>query len=348
MLPYAVLPATALLLTVLPVSGMLRSPRALYLSLFPAGYLLSIIISSIAAVKIDSAILLKAVLFALTPWLVSNAARSRRSLESLTWSLWAAGMCAFAYGVYGYITGNTGDPIQHSLGYFGITYTDSTRNGDMFYLQAPFWIGLFAPDASRTHLRWWLARVTAPLLALGMVFSLGRGCWLAMAVGGISVGLRYAKTRRRRILGITAAFGALAVLLAWSMSISSPEAAERVTGRWATLFTLSEEGGNSNQARLGLARAVFDVYVSMPLGVGIGNARYHLRSSLGDVVNHAENSYLQLLLEQGPIGLIALTALLGGLIKRLAGTGDRGEKDGPVPLSLFCDRRYNGDIRITE
>jgi O-antigen ligase len=67
--------------------------------------------------------------------------------------------------------------------------------------------------------------------------------------------------------------------------------------------------------RIDLTGKAIELALANPIGVGVGNARYYLTGIVGvEAVNHVENEYLQLLVEQGILGLGAYITLMAWLI----------------------------------
>jgi O-antigen ligase len=91
-----------------------------------------------------------------------------------------------------------------------------------------------------------------------------------------------------------------------------------IAQRFQTIWQDSSEQGNSNPARLVIISGAADVIAkSWGLGVGVGNLRFSLPAETGQYFNHAENTYLQALAEQGLLGFLGLIILSSYTIKRL-------------------------------
>ena len=92
---------------------------------------------------------------------------------------------------------------------------------------------------------------------------------------------------------------------------------ELLASRVDSISSLSEEGGNSNLARTLLLVKVADIAITHPLGVGVWNLKYYLTDFYISGLASAENIYLQLLAEQGILGLGSYLFVLGLIGKRL-------------------------------
>jgi O-antigen ligase len=146
------------------------------------------------------------------------------------------------------------------------------------------------------------------LLLAGVLCSLSRGAWLALA---IAAPLAIFAVRRGK--GLAAAYGSLAVAGIFSIGLIGWLGVSRVIERRTS--TLLDLNGLASDGRLGnwaeSLRALGDYWL---LGSGLGTygyaylpyqERYHNAWHL-----HAENQYLEALLDGGAVGLI----LLGGQI----------------------------------
>ncbi len=288
-------------------------------------YIFSLISSTFVAKEPNWALIVKYALMALIPILVSLAIQDEATLNVALVCLTITGLAVFAYGVYGYFGGQIGDPVERTLGYFGITYTTSTRNSDMLFLMATFWLmfGYYFFRIRQSHkILDFLLLVVLMAFVGAMVLSLSRGTWVSVVITILFLSLLRANGRLGSrqppvwiflIAGITVV-GGLYFLL-------PPEQWDLVALRSRLLFSLSTEGGNSNAARIALAGDVFQVIISHPLGVGVGNLRFYLSDFSYGTVNHAENVYLQILGEQGILGLISFSGLLFWVAIRLFRTG---------------------------
>jgi O-antigen ligase len=90
------------------------------------------------------------------------------------------------------------------------------------------------------------------------------------------------------------------------------------------------EGGNSNKDRLQLIVKSIELAVTHPLGVGVGNARHYLTEYGEDGFNHVENEYLQVLVEQSVIGLIAFVMMLWGVVFGVLRRANRSSHQEPA------------------
>ena len=151
----------------------------------------------------------------------------------------------------------------------------------------------------------------AAALALAIPVSQSRGGVLSLVAGLVAFfvlahrGDQGTLPRRR---WVTAAIG-VGVLIAIAQAVLPPEAAQRV----ATLASSAPD--TSASYRLGLWRDTLRAAAASPIpGQGLGafqDALPRFKQSAGDLrVEHAENDYLELLVEGGVIAALALAAFL--------------------------------------
>jgi hypothetical protein len=356
-LPYAVLllAATAPLVLADRVLGGEADGNAIPAWLVWAwlGFAYSLALSFGTATKVDPGRILKAAAMMGGPVLLVWAAPEARYIKASVVLLGATSLAVFAYGVYGFVTGTTGDPIQHTFGYLGVTYEEATRNGDVMYFQTAFWIlaakflwGSRAPAS-------WLWGALAGVVAIGIGLTLSRGAWISTSLALIVVVWASGLLKTRRV-ALPMAAGLTAALFLAATGIWDPfgaalegrvgrsegpvaEAVQRLRSRMATIGTMSEAGGNSNKQRMQLITRAADLAWAHPLGIGIGNTRLYIHDiGLESGLNHVENDYAQLLLEQSAIGAASmLTMLLGFLAlgyRRLRGSQ---RSDGWVGWALW-------------
>lgn len=252
------------------------------------------------------------------------------------WMLGATSLAVLIFGAYGYLTGEVGDAIEHGFGYFGVTYTTSTRNSDALYF-----LTLFAISFALARKKTGAIRVAGYGVALGagtaIIMSLSRGAWMATAAG--LCGVFYLARRNRSPRRLDARM-MTALLLVLVLSIGAwfvpEEMTEVVARRLQTIFNTSDEEGNSNPARIAILSGTTDVILdSAGLGVGVGNLRLFLPAKAGWYVNHAENTYLQVLAEQGFVGFLAFCALGLYVTRRLIAMYRRSPGDWVTEALLF-------------
>lgn len=290
-------------------------------------YYFSIVLSSNFAKDIDGELLFKWFLFPLMPICISLIGNKLNTIKYALVLFMVSGFCVFLYGIYGFVTWKVGDPLQHTLGYFGVTYEASSRNGDMLYFQSTFWIlaaiSLYADRVSRI-LRI-LCGFLAAMVAGGLVLSLARGAWISAVLTFIAVifiqkslrksygifQVKYFKTKLTVILLFITA------LLSVFLFTAGDDYKQLLAARTDSISTLSEEGGNSNLARTRLLLKAAEVAVKHPFGVGPWNLKYYLEDFYMTGLASAENVYFQVVAEEGIVGLVAYLYILLWTYKRL-------------------------------
>lgn len=278
-------------------------------------YNISILISLFYAVKVDWILVAKQVLFSASPMIIMAAKDGHKNNQHLVRILMINGVAIFLIGAYGYFSGEIGEVSEHLQGYFGVTYLESTRNSDMMFFHVPFLLIL-------SYLFYWKTKgvkilylaVTVAIM-MGMVLSYSRGTWISIALGTLSLVLvNWGHIKSKLKILLFSIFGMLALVVFFFLN---PDTYQYVADRFALLFTLSMDRGNSNQARIYLIQKSLELFAMRPLGVGIGNFRYYFSDFFVGPVNHAENMYLQVLVEQGIFGFLSIVGFLGWLLKKL-------------------------------
>jgi O-antigen ligase len=221
--------------------------------------------------------------------------------------LYLSSIFIFLYGVYGFFNWDVGEFIQHTFGYFGITYTDATRNGDMLFLFIPFWYSFFTIVFNKLNHFWKsINLVILILISTGIIFSFARGAWISLFLTFIIIILISFKTNvyiikrmlKKILLFILVSFFAAFLLIPL-------EVRDYVSNRFISIFNPEKaEGISSNAARKDIFTKSYKIFINDPFfGVGQDNVSRFLTYDNGATANHAENMFLTILLENGIFGL---------------------------------------------
>jgi len=291
-----------------------KSQSALYAVLC---YSLGALLSIVGAHDIDYLLVFKMCVFPTIILLVALVQPDLRGLTRLLLVLGVTGILLAGYGLYGFVTGATGAIEEHLLGYFGITYTEATRNGDILYIIVPFWClaGLLWSRYGVASARW--GRVTLwcllGCLSLALLMSFVRGIWITIPLTCIFGGVLIRKPGKRFAAAAAIAIALLAITqlggIIGQLATAWGGSAQQLVARAQTVGTLesSAQASNRNENRLVLIRAAVKIGVeSSPFGLGIGQFRNVAPEEAELVVNHAENMYLQVFCEQGWLSLAGL------------------------------------------
>jgi len=304
------------------VARLVKDQGSIYLSnallMFTFVYLLSLVVSTSISQFPDLGMTVKSFFFTMTPFLVACVSDKVKFVRRAIICLGISGFVVFLFGAYGFVTGEIGSQSEHLLGYFGVTYEPATRNSDMLFLQSTFWILLsILLFGTRSRMRIVYA-VGVALLAAGMFLSLVRGTWITTSLTLLIImviGSRY----RPQIRYVFPLFLVVVVVCLTGITfLLGQEQVHLIVNRFSTLSTLSIDGGNSNLARIDLAGRILRIIPEHPFGVGVANVRFYLADFPFGVVNHAENVYLQLCVEQGIFGVAIFLLLLGWILSRLS------------------------------
>jgi len=292
--------------------GLIKTePPKKFLLLIILGYTLSLLIpiqtdwDNITAIITRWAFALIIVLFVL----FFNNKKNLNKIVAVT--VFACVLIA-CYGFWGYVFGNVGydqtEIWQNYSRYFGIHYTESTRNSDIYFLAFPFFVCL--PFLQKANKKWHKSTsfVVCALCFLGLILSFSRGATISLFLV-LFLFLLDSKVKTKEFIfwgGVFFLFGFFALeyfnmttyFYAKLLSIVSPSKAS---------FYLLES--MSNETRIYLAKTTIEIWVDNPVwGVGIGNLPYYYRDA-GFVLNHAENTYLSILAENGIIGLTGFSLI---------------------------------------
>jgi O-antigen ligase len=207
------------------------------------------------------------------------------------------------------------------------TYADLNAAGSVLAMVLVAGTGLLGDS------RWrWATAIALPIIALGLWITGSRTALLALAM--IAVWLLLAEAVRRRGRTRWMAVGATAAVL--------------TIGLWTAAAYPSARNVSASTAvgaRTFLAQIAVEMWRSAPiLGVGIGRF-WHESASFGGpdrrfgIVNeNAHNNFLQVLAEQGAVGLMALVGALGAVFagsRRPAGTSEPFKRFLAMGLVVF-------------
>lgn len=181
------------------------------------------------------------------------------------------------------------------------TYVDSNAAGSVLAMVLVAGMGLVAGFRSR-----WLTLTALPVIAVGLWLTGSRTAMLALGLGLLGLSIR--EGIQRRTWGRLLAVGVLAGAIAIGVWVASYPATRNVAASTAIGF------------REFMSRVAVDMWRSAPvLGVGVGrfwveSARFGGSERPYGIVNeNAHNNFLQVLAEEGLVGLIALLLVLATL-----------------------------------
>lgn len=223
-------------------------------------------------------------------------------------------------------------PVDHSLPGPLACFRNRNHFAAFLAMLIPLALALIADD--RAHRRWLplLASLTAlPLLGLALILSLSRGALLATAAGLLALLLLLAASRHWRVAASLALLGALAA----GALLLTPHPAVRE--RLATLANLQAE--DSYQTRLSAWRDARAIVRAYPLiGAGANGFRLvypqHRTTSQSASMTHAENEYVQGMVDGGLLGLLLTLTLLGlAALAVLPPTRHTGRTFGILPFA---------------
>ncbi|HCJ66448.1 MAG TPA: hypothetical protein DHV62_03775, partial [Elusimicrobia bacterium] len=261
----------------------------------------------------------KLIIFLSFPILFTNVIRDNKSLKTCLWSLVTVGIILGVYGFYGYFTGNIGEDTQKAwwwtyARYYGIHYTPSTRNSDIYYIVIPLIITLvflsFA-NLKSTVIKAFLTGLSL-MFFIGLLLSFSRGGWVSTIIT-IFIFLLIFWKKRNIYLRKNLRMWLIIILVPLFFIISNKVLnyfgmANYFIGKAITIFRPAEasyylQEKDSFDERIELFKITLDIVISNPLGVGPDNLRY-IYPSYFIGAQHPESNYLHVLAENGIIGFL--------------------------------------------
>lgn len=285
----------------------------------------SIILSCIIGVEISEKYAIHLVLLLSIPILFTSILKDIRTLQVVMSIIIISGFFLFLYGTYGYITGKIGEEAsslvwKNYARYFGLHYTPSTSNSDVYYFSIPLLL-VFSELLFNHHLSHRMKLLKLFLLIIltsAVLLSFSRGAWISLFFT-LSFGMYYAI--KNRILRVNAKFILSIILLITIFLISSYvilnmfHMQEYFKTRFVSIFSSEKSIMGlpiefSDKDRHSLLKAGFEIFINHPLGSGIGSFNKLSMSIAGLPANHPENTYLYFFSEIGILGGFAYLVLI--------------------------------------
>lgn len=278
-------------------------------SLWPSVVLLlGFLISSLASDTFNSGFIINLTAFYVIFFVLANIENDAVYIEnnvyigtdSMIKVLIFSGFLLGCYGYYGYITGQVGTDSQYfwwdSMRYWGIHYTESTRNADVHYIVFPF-IALLVKGRKRIR-----DILLLLFFGLAMILSMARNTWLCMFVV-LLVYLFLQDNLNKKIkyigVGILAAATGYLTLNYFGMT-------DYFVGKLLSIFSMDGTNtiSNSNGERWEVVLTTLKVISEHIFGVGAEEMHVYY-GRVGLKLNHAENTYLNIWAEMGLVSLIS-------------------------------------------
>ncbi|MEA2400316.1 MAG: putative inorganic carbon ((-)) transporter [Thermoleophilaceae bacterium] len=152
-----------------------------------------------------------------------------------------------------------------------------------------------------------LAIVGAVVLTVGLSLTFVRSAWWALVIAG------FAHVVASRGQSARLVFGTFAVTVLASLALSPVSSAARdVVNRFETITKLG--GDRSATDRQTSFSALLPESVSAPMGHGLGSAGESTKLSGDTELRFADNGYLSLMYQVGPLGFLLVVAALGAVL----------------------------------
>ncbi len=200
-------------------------------------------------------------------------------------------------------------------------------------------IGLGVALAMNEKRRGWLLALGAALavMLVAEMLNFKRGSWAGLVcIVGVAGWLRMKK------LVLVAAAAAVTVLLFYEPA-------------WNRVVTLREEFSVDKGGRLAMWKTVPAIMKDYPLGVGIDNVGLMRKYDPGieEDRDHMHNTYVQLLVETGPLGLaaflwwmIVFVRAAGGMLRRSRACGGITDAVAVAAVSVMAGFLVNGLVEF--
>jgi hypothetical protein len=248
-------------------------------------------------------------LYPLSTLVIANFLKEKY-LTTCLLGLYLSSILVFTYGIYGFVTWNIGDPIQHTFGYFGITYLESTRNGDLVYLIP----GLFLSYIFMTNLKNKISKLINAFLFILFFFSIianqSRGGFIVIIFSFMYLIFNKKKYLDNMSLYIKFFF---IIITAFSfflfITYFDQNSIQIISERFFTIFSINDNTVstyNSNSDRIDILIFSLKIFFTNILGIGITGLSEKTNGSLF----HAENAFVSILVYYGFIGLFLFLSTL--------------------------------------
>lgn len=283
-----------------------------------AGLLIGYFLSSIVAGELDTDFLVNLIAFYIIFFSLANIEetdyidneRIEKNVKYCFTVLVVSGLFLGLYGYYGYLTGKIGNEASYfwwnTMKYWGIHYTESTRNADVHYIVFPL-IALMVSE--KKNLFHWVA---IALLGSAILLSMARNTWVCMVavlLVNAQLGNDLKNYLKYVLIGIVGLFAAVFLLQYFGVI-------DYFAQKVLSIFNLSSGISNSNSQRADTIIVTLKTIFMHPLGVG-ANQMYKYYHDAGIWLNHAENTYLNITAELGLVASIAYTYIVINPLKRV-------------------------------
>ena len=303
-IPYIIL---IIILPFLVIEYKINNKLIYFNLLFILYILLSFFINILSNSDIDYTI--RQLLYPLSTLVLANFLKEKYFTTCLL-GLYFSSILIFIYGLYGFLTWNVGDPIQHTFGYFGITYLESTRNGDLVYLIP----GLFLSYIFMTNFKNKLSKFFNGFLFILFFFSIianqSRGGFIVIIFSFIYLFFNKKKYLDKMSLYIKLFFIIISVTSIFLFSkYFDQNSIEIISERFLTIFSTNDNTVstyNSNSDRIDILIFSLKIFFTNILGIGISGLSEKTNGSLF----HAENAFVSILVYYGFIGLFLFLSTL--------------------------------------
>ena len=216
-----------------------------------------------------------------------------------------SGIILGCYGWWGYITGKVGTEGQSfwwTTGkYWGIHYTPASRNADVHYIAFPFIAVLVRKNKKFTDMLLLL------FFGIALLLSMARNTWICIFIV-LMVYLFLQENINKKLKYVLVV--AMATIIGY-LALNYFGMTDYFFGKLSSIFNMNSMKGvsNSNRERFNLMFSTLDIIFRHPVGVGAEELYRYYRQA-GFILNHAENTYLNIMAEMGLVALIGYVSII--------------------------------------
>lgn len=285
-----------------------KNNKLLYFNfLFSFYILLSLIINIISKSDLDYTI--RQFLYPLSTIVLANFLKEKY-LNTCLLGLYLSSIFIFSYGLYGFLTWNIGDPIQHTFGYFGITYLESTRNGDLVYLIPGLLLSYIYMVNFKSNIFKIINAVLFILFFFSIIANQSRGGFVVIIFSFFYLLFnkkKYLDNLSIYIKFLFFSFTAFSLFLFFNYF--DQNSIQIISERFFTIFSTSDSTVstyNSNSDRIDILLFSIKIFFTNIFGVGITGLSEKTNGSLF----HSENAFVSILVYYGFIGLFLFSSTM--------------------------------------
>jgi len=298
----------------------------------------SVVISSILSDEISEIGTIKLITFLIMTLSIMLLSSYKTCFNSIVIFVFVSVLLT-AYGFYGYITGNVGTEASkfwwEYAKYWGIHYTQSTRNSDVYYPAIALCLIIPYVFTKTTKTIKFVVCLAVAFFLAAIILSLSRGAWLSLAV--VLMAVIYFMSLNKYIGKNAIVCGMLIIAMVGVYTVKKYGQIDYLVSKVLSITSLAtdESHVSSNRDRLAIASATIGIITENPFGVGYEGLRNHYKN-YGLFINHAENTYLNAFAELGVIGFVGFVVIILKPLREFYARLRRSFRTYDLSMFLVC------------